>query len=785
VFLSRTRWAFDLGKTIQAIGVINAVPEISDVLIVATKTLLTNWRNELRKWLTRPMSVGIATAKRWPDTQIILVNYDILFKLKGELDSKPWDLLVCDECHYLKNLKAQRTRAVFGDSRKRSYTPAVMAERTLMLTGTPILNKPVELWPVIHALAPETFPSYWEYTRRYCGAFQSKWGWDVSGATNLDELQEKLRTSCMVRRLKKDVLKELPAKIRQIVELSADGNTKALKAEAKAKKAIEARLALLTADLEAARSEEEYRAAVKKMKQTHFGLFEELSAVRRETAVSKIPQVLEYLYDAVEASGKVVVFAHHHDVIDGIAAGLASRGIKAVTITGRTKDRQTPVDVFQTDPTVKVFIGGIRAAGVGITLTAASHVIFAELDWTPGWVTQAEDRCHRIGATGCVLVQHLVLEQSIDAHVVRLLVEKQEVAEKALDLKPEEGDRFDIDFIKALVSDEQIAARRNHEQEEGRRSEESLHILQEDLPDSGVLRRGGQLSPPLLDVSGHTGTTTPQVRGVDGPERKAPRVQPPDSGLSLPRLLEKPAGDTGRGGIRRHGRILIQILRGKQMFEKIIALLDRFVCAVERLAAANEKMADGVSFVATADAPTIKPCEGQQTIAAGKEHGGSADTGEPAYMALVRKLGWNPIEDRNIISRYTAEKQEVLKAILDETGGSYGTSTTGAELHQRVLDAFPTEEEKASRPAEPEGDADAEDMFGDEPAQDDDDEFGLDDEPQEPVPFEEFKERLIKWVAGKAEHRAKVKAALDNIGAENVSAVPEETRGRILAELGA
>jgi hypothetical protein len=221
------------------------------------------------------------------------------------------------------------------------------------------------------------------------------------------------------------------------------------------------------------------------------------------------------------------------------------------------------------------------------------------------------------------------------------------------------------------------------------------------------------------------------------------------------------------------------------MFEKIIALLDRFVCAVERLAAANEKMADGVSFVATADAPTIKPCEGQQTIAAGKEHGGSADTGEPAYMALVRKLGWNPIEDRNIISRYTAEKQEVLKAILDETGGSYGTSTTGAELHQRVLDAFPTEEEKASRPAEPEGDADAEDMFGDEPAQDDDDEFGLDDEPQEPVPFEEFKERLIKWVAGKAEHRAKVKAALDNIGAENVSAVPEETRGRILAELGA
>ena len=129
---------------------------------------------------------------------------------------------------------------------------------------------------------------------------------------------------------------------------------------------------------------------------------------------------------------KVVVFAHHHDVVDGL---MEHFGDAAVRLTGRDsqEQKQAAVDRFQTDPDCKVFVGSIQAAGVGLTLTAASNVVFAELDWVPANVTQAEDRCHRIGQNENVLVQHLVVDGSIDARMAQVLVEKQELADKALD----------------------------------------------------------------------------------------------------------------------------------------------------------------------------------------------------------------------------------------------------------------------------------------------------------------------------------------------------------------
>ena len=210
-----------LGKTIQAIGIINADPTIQKVLVVCPASLKINWARELAKWLVRPASVAIANGA-FPAADIVVVNYDVLKKHSEAIQSRAWDMLVVDECHYIKNPKAQRTTLALG----------IKARRRVFLTGTPICNRPAELWTLVQSLDPSGLGRSWRgFHERYAGAFQhyvrtgrgSKMIWDVSGASNLDELQDRLRASVMVRRLKKDVLTELPPKRRVVRELARTG----------------------------------------------------------------------------------------------------------------------------------------------------------------------------------------------------------------------------------------------------------------------------------------------------------------------------------------------------------------------------------------------------------------------------------------------------------------------------------------------------------------------------------------------------------------------------------
>ena len=432
-----------LGKTIQAIGLINADPTLNRILVICPATLRVNWRNELRKWLTRDLTIGFATGSICDPKafNITIINYDILTRHESVLRSITWDLIIADEAHFLKNPKAKRTRAVVGiddyTAKKEDRQPLapIAARRAALLTGTPIPNRPVEAWPLVHFLAPTEFRSFYGYATRYCAAGNNGYGWDASGSSNLAELQDKLRATIMIRRLKADVLTELPAKRRAIIELPANGASGAVDAEVEAYSRHEEQLDALRVAVELAKAsdrQEDYEAAVGALKVTAQAAFAEMSKLRHETAVAKIPYVIDHIRSIVEAGSKVVVFAHHHDVIEALAAEFGSQ---AVTLYGETKmaDRQAAVDRFQSDSNVLVFIGGILAAGVGITLTAASHVVFAELDWVPGNMTQAEDRLHRIGQRDMVLVQHLVLEGSLDARMAHILVEKQEVQAQALD----------------------------------------------------------------------------------------------------------------------------------------------------------------------------------------------------------------------------------------------------------------------------------------------------------------------------------------------------------------
>jgi SWI/SNF-related matrix-associated actin-dependent regulator 1 of chromatin subfamily A len=483
-----------LGKTIQAIGVINGDETIRHVLIVCPASLRLNWAKELKKWLTRPATIIVAGAGKGGgplvaatggDIRIRIVNYDLLGKRMRELAGVVFDLLILDEAHYCKNGKAKRTKSVL----LLSQTP----KRKLALTGTPIANRPRELFPLLQIVAPETwdpagtdkkngkpYPAgsgkgYFRFARRFCSAFFDGHRWDTTGASNLPELQDRLRASCMIRRLKADVLKELPAKRRQIVEL--EGGEDVVGEELRLWSRHEGELERLREDVELARAgdEDEYTRAVRLLQDGTRMAFTEIAKARHATAIAKADQVIEHVREVLESgTEKLVLFAHHKDLVAKLAAELAA--FRPVLLTGDTgmHERQAAVERFQADASCKLFIGSITAAGVGLTLTAASHVIFAELDWVPGNVTQAEDRCHRIGQLNSVLVQHLVLAGSLDAQMARVLVAKQEVADSALDNEREaiaaepvlptaeragtEGKAAELAAVAEKLTPEQIAA---------------------------------------------------------------------------------------------------------------------------------------------------------------------------------------------------------------------------------------------------------------------------------------------------------------------------------------
>ena len=415
-----------LGKTIQALGIINNVAA-NKILIICPASLKLNWKREAEKWLIEKRDIEIMNGKESErKSSIYIINYDVLSKHKW-LAGTEFDVVICDESHYIKNSKAIRTKAALEILKK--------AKKKIMLTGTPIMNRPIELQTVLAALGCDFAKNWFAYAKRYCGAYKSRFGWDVSGASNLEELQEKLRSSVMIRRLKKDVLLDLPSKTRQIIEIPQNGFNSVLKNEAKIMKSYEENkkeLAELKKQAEEQKDNADFKNKIESLRNAISLDFAEISRVRHETALAKTEFTIEYINDMLESRDKVILFAHHIDVIDKLSSAFPDISVK---FTGEmtAEDKQKSVDKFQNDANCKIFIGSIMAAGVGITLTAANTVVFHELEWTPSAISQAEDRAHRIGQKENVLVQHLVIDGSIDSMLAKKIKSKQEIIEKALD----------------------------------------------------------------------------------------------------------------------------------------------------------------------------------------------------------------------------------------------------------------------------------------------------------------------------------------------------------------
>lgn len=412
-----------LGKTLQAIGVSNLIPEIRKVLIICPASLKISWSREWKKWDVKDLHVEIVK-KQFLPADVYVLNYDILKKWRQEIREIEWDLLIVDEAHFLKSSKAQRTREVLGGIKRNAdreiveRVSPIPAKRRLFLSGTPIVNKPKELWPMLQILDPTGLGSDWyNYAKRYCGLWELKdrsgkrigWKWD--GATNLSELQDRLRSAFMVRRLKKDVLTSLPAKIRQVLTIEPN---------ASAKKLIASEIS----------SYEEYAKNLKGDESP--AAFQTGSTVRKQLGLAKVKFIVEHLKELLNEREKIVCFAHHLDVLDQLAGEFPG---ECVQLDGRTSmdARDQAVRAFQSDPKIKIFFGGLQAAGVGLTLVAASTVLFAEFDWVPGNNFQAEDRCHRIGQKDCVNVQYIVFAGSLDERIASTDICKQEVIDAALD----------------------------------------------------------------------------------------------------------------------------------------------------------------------------------------------------------------------------------------------------------------------------------------------------------------------------------------------------------------
>lgn len=449
-----------LGKTIQAIGLINSDSTIKTVLVICPATLKLNWKQELQKWLVRSNKVEIATTKDVPlpvtgnsapanGVQVTITHYEAVSKINDKLSAIDWDLMVIDEAHYIKNTNTIRYRGIMGGTTKKNSEKTysmIPAKRRIFATGTPICNNPTELWPLISAVDPGRWnkETFWYYHKRYCNVQNSGYGMDFKGAGSadrLEELQKKLRETVLIRRLKKDVLTELPPKIRQVIELEYDANDSAVRQALSRERDYEnayntdEEMIEMQARAELAKASdnaEEYKSAIEAITHNSRYKFEEMARIRHETAVAKIPYAIEYVKEQIEIVGKAVVFAHHHEVIEAFAKEWP---LESVSIYGETKieDRQGLVHRFQDDPNIKLALVSIKAGGVGLTLTAASHEYFVELDWVPGNVTQAEDRCHRIGQRDTVNVYHLVLADSLDVHMAKTIIRKQTIIDHALD----------------------------------------------------------------------------------------------------------------------------------------------------------------------------------------------------------------------------------------------------------------------------------------------------------------------------------------------------------------
>lgn len=420
-----------LGKTMIALATIQNISAYP-ALVVCPASVKLNWQRETRKWLVgKKTSVINGYGAGYYRTDIVIINYDILTKHIEALKNINFKAIVLDESHYVKSSKTQRTKVC----RELSSNIPIR----LLLTGTPILNKPKELISQLQIIDRlDDFGGWWRFVNRYCAAFKGRFGLWMEGAENLGELNSKLREKCMIRRKKEDVLKELPPKRVAIVPIEITNRAEYIRAESEVISWLKERAMKDESFLEIIKDlpVEEQQMAIKDRGDTteeRARKAEELvriEALKQLAAIGKLEAVNEWIDDFLENGEKLVVFASHIAIQKKIASWYGAAHIFGED-DGQT--RQSNIDRFQNDPECRIIVCSLQAGGVGITLTAASNVVFVEQGWTPSIMQQAEDRLHRIGQMDCVTAWYLNAINTIDEEIAELIEKKRKIIDAAID----------------------------------------------------------------------------------------------------------------------------------------------------------------------------------------------------------------------------------------------------------------------------------------------------------------------------------------------------------------
>ena len=401
-----------LGKTLQVLWSLKRNSHWLPAIVVCPASLKYNWEREalhvgIRASICDGQTPPTSHDNGFGSPKLVIINYDVLHYWLPYLKQLDLQTVVIDESQYCKNLRTKRTRAV------RSL--AISCRQMLALSGTPLTNRPSELWPVLNMLWPHEYNSFWSFAQKHCNPRRRPWGWDYSGASKISELHEDLRQQGMIRRLKADVLKDLPDKRRCVISCELSDPKEYEQASTDfltwlKKEAID-----------------KVRAASRAEKLVQLGY------LLRLCAKLKMQNVIDWANNFLdETDEKLVLFAVHKAAIKMLRNNINT---KSVVVDGSTqkRDRQIAVDSFQRDTRTRLFIGNIRAAGVGLTLTASSTVGFAEMWYVPGDHIQAEDRCHRIGQTDKVWCNYFVAANTIEEKLCSILQEKQRIISSVLD----------------------------------------------------------------------------------------------------------------------------------------------------------------------------------------------------------------------------------------------------------------------------------------------------------------------------------------------------------------
>ena len=412
-----------LGKTTATI-IAALETGVKKILIICPASLKLNWQREIENYTDR--SIYIAEGKKFStEHDFVIVNYDILknfYDIKDKENSlitkSGFDVIILDEAHYVSNGQAKRTKLVNSFCKNPKYL--------WLLTGTPMTNRPMNYFNLLNLIESPVSQNWMAYAIRYCQGYQFTAGnrkiWNVSGASNLEELRD--RTSRQVlRRLKTEVL-DLPDKIISPVYMSLKS------------KMYEALMGEYYEWYD--RNQEERKSLTVQ--------FSKLMKVRQIIADEKVKNTIELAENILEQGKKVIIFTNFTNSLNKITEHFKKKAVKLDGSSTKTS-RQKAVDDFQEKDKIQVFVGNTKAAGVGITLTAGEAVIFNDISFVPGDMEQAEDRAYRYGQKNSVSVYYPLFENTIESVIYDMVNFKKQNIQTVM------GDNLDTgDFVEVLMN---------------------------------------------------------------------------------------------------------------------------------------------------------------------------------------------------------------------------------------------------------------------------------------------------------------------------------------------